>query len=252
VALLVALACAGLIVGIAIWALSVIGRGALIGGVQQVEEEDSTDLSRAWRVGVNRFWTLLGISILTALPVFILAIVVVAAFVGPILTDVGISAGREGPTGIFALSLLCGAPLCCIAIVAAIVLSQIRIYADRAAVLEGLGWIDAFQRGWHVLRENIAPTVVFWIIFFGIGLVFAAIVGGGLLILAVPFAAFVANTDPGPWVLAPIACGGGLIMIAGAIIGSVVETFTSATWTLAYREMTGMGTRPSDVEPVTV
>ena len=49
VGILIALACVALLIGIALWVLSVIGRGALIGGVQQVEEEGSTDLGRAWR-----------------------------------------------------------------------------------------------------------------------------------------------------------------------------------------------------------
>lgn len=250
VSLLVALVCVGLIIAIALWVLSVIGRGALVGGVKQVEEEGSTDLGRAWRVGVRRFWTLFGISLLTGLPIFILALLVVAAFVVPVLADVGLSAGRQGPRGIFALSFLCGVPLCCGTIIVAILLSQIRVYADRAAVLEGLGWIDAFQRGWQVLRDNIGPTVIFWLIFFGIGLVFALVVGGGLLALIVPFVALVANTDLGSWILVPIACGGLVAMVVGALIGSVVQTFTSATWTLAYREMIGSGTPPAEVEPV--
>ena len=249
VGLLIPLACVGLLIGIALWVLSVIGRGALIGGVQQVEEEGSTGLGRAWRVGVSRFWTLFGISILTGLPVLIMALMVAAAFLGPILADVGISAGRGEPSGIFGLSFLCGVPLCCLAIAAGIVLSQIKIYADRAAVLEGLGWIDAFRRGWEMLKDNLGPTVVFRLIFLAIGLVFVIVVGGVLLILALPFFALV-NTDPGAWILFPVVCGGLLLVVAGAVIGSVVETFTSAAWTLAYREMIGMGASPADVEPV--
>ncbi len=250
VVLLIALVCVGLLVGIVLWVLSVMGRGALVGGVQQVEEEGSTDLGRAWGVGVRRFWTLFGISVLTGLPIFILALLTVAAFVGPILAEVGISAGRQEPTGIFALSCLCGAPICCATIMVAIVLSQIRMYAERAAVLESLGWMDAFQRGWQVLRENIGSTVVFWLVFFVIGLVFAAVVGGGLLALIAPFVVLLTQTEPGFWMLIPI-CGGGLLfMVIGALVGSVVQTFTSATWTLAYREMVGLSTQPTDLEPV--
>ena len=249
VGLIIALACVGLIIGLALWVLSVIGRGALIGGVQQVEEKGSTDLGQAWRVGVNRFWTLFGISFLTALPILVLVVLAVAVLVGPILAEVGLSAGREGPTGVFVLSFLCGAPLCCSAIIVGIVLSQIKIYADRAAVLEGLGWIDAFRRGWQVLRDNLGPTVMFWLIFFAIGLAFAIVVGGALLVLSLPFLIFVASSDPGAWILLPAACGGLLAMVASAIIGSVVETFTSATWTLAYREMIGLAALPTDLEP---
>ena len=248
--LLISLACVGLLIAIALWVLSVIGRGALVGGVQQVEEESSTDLGRAWRVGTSRFWTLFGISVLTGLPVLIMALAVAATFLGPILAEIGISAGRGEPSGIFGLSFLCGAPLCCITILVGIVLSQIKTYADRAAVLEGLGWIDAVRRGWEVLKENLAPTLVLWLIFFAIGVALFIVVGGGILLLALPFLAIFANTDPGPWMLIPLACGGLLAVLVGAVIGSVVETFSSATWTLAYREMIGINNSSTDLEPV--
>ena len=252
VGIVIALVCVGLIIAIALWVLSVIGRGALIGGVQQVEEEGYTNLPRAWRVGVSRFWTLFGLSFLTGLPILILVILLIAVFVVPIFTDIGISADRGGPSGLFALSFLCGAPLCCGTIIVGIVLSQIKIYAERAAVLEGLGWIDAFRRGWQVLKENIGPTVVFWLIFLAIGVVFAIVMGVGMLVLAAPFVALFARTDPGGWALIPI-CGGGLLaIVASAVIGSVVQTFTSATWTLAYRQMTGFGAPPMDLEPEAV
>jgi hypothetical protein len=246
--LLVSLACVAVLVGIAFGVLSVISRGALIGGVRQAEEEDSTDLKRAWRVGVSRFWTLFGVSVLTALPLIVMWLVVVAAFVGPILADVGFSGEGEPGVGV-ALALLCGAPLCCSAILVTIVLSQIRTYADCAAVLEGLGWIDAFRRGWQVLRENLGHTVVYWLIFFVIGLAFIIVVGGGLMALYIPFIAVV-RTGPGVWMLGPVFCGGLLAAAIGAAIGAVVQTFVSATWTLAYREMAGLGARPTEMEAV--
>ena len=248
--LLISLVCIGLLIGIALWVLSIIGRGALIGGVQQVEEEGDTELGRAWRVGVSHFWTLFGISILTALPVLVLALFTVAAFLGPILTEIGISAGRDVPTGIFSLSFLCGAPLCCSAILAAILLSQIKIYANRAAVLEGLGWIEALQRGWQVLKDNLVPTVVLWLIFFVIGLILTLVIVAIILVIASPFLVLFANADPSLWMLGNIILEAIVIMIVSAAIGSIVETFTSTTWTLAYREMTGLGSLSSvDIEP---
>lgn len=243
VGLLIALACVGLIVGIALWVLSVIGRGALIGGVQQVEEEGATSLGQAWRVGVSRFWTLFGIGVLTGLPILIMVLAIIAAFAGPLVADVAISGGNEPRAGVV-FALLCGVPLCCLTVVAAIVLSQIKVYAGRAAVLEGLGWIEAVKQGWQVLKENLAPTVVFWLIFFGIGLALLVVVGGPVLLLSLPFVGIMANAEPGLWMAGPIICGGLLAAIIWAVVGSVVETFTSATWTLAYREMTGLVSPP--------
>jgi hypothetical protein len=241
IAAVVGLLCLAILIGIAIWVVSVIARGGLIAGVQQAEEDKSTSFLEAWRVGRSRFWTLFGIGILTAIPTIILVLIGIGTLVLIIIGTVGVFDTSEavGALGIVA-SLLCGGALCCGAIVIAVVLNQIRIYAERAAILEGLGWIEAFVRGWHVLRDNLGPTIVYWLIFFAIGLVLFTAITAGLVALFVPFLAMVASMDRGPWLAVPALCGGLLSMVVAALISAIVETFSSATWTLAYREMTGL------------
>jgi hypothetical protein len=250
ISLLVAIACVAILIGIALWVISVMARGGLIAGVQQVEDKGSTGFREAWRVGVKRFWTLFGISILTALPILILVVLGIAALVLLIIGTVGVFDTSEaaGITGIIA-SVLCGGTLCCGAILLAIVLDQIRVYAERAAILEGLGWIEAFKRGWQVLKENLGPTIILWVLFLLIGLAVGAVIFGGIMVTIMPLFALLANVEPGPWIVAPICLGGLLAMIVFALIGSVIETFTSATWTLAYRELTGVTAQPA-AEPM--
>jgi hypothetical protein len=151
-------------------------------------------------------------------------------------------------------SVLCGGGICCGAMVLGIVLSQIGIYAERAAILEGMGWIDSFKRGWQVLKENLGPTLIFWLIFLVIGLILGTVVLGGRAVVTLPFLAAFSQTDPGAWIMVPICFGGALGMLVFALIGSIVETFTSATWTLVYRELTGLATPPAGevvAEPTT-
>ena len=242
-AIIATVTCLALLIGIAIWVISVIARGGLIAGVQQIEDEGTTSFGTAWRAGVSRFWTLFGIGILASIPVIILVIggliVLVLMFTGSGLAfDSSEAAGGIG----IAFSILCGGVFCCGMVILGIFLNQIRTYAERAAILEGLGWIEAFKRGWEVLTANIGPTIIFWIIFLVIGLVIGAIVFGAIMVTVLPFIAIVTNTEPGAWIIAPICCGGLLAIILGALINSVVTTFTSATWTLAYRDMTGLAT----------
>ena len=148
IGLIAALVCLAILIAIAIWVVSVIARGGLVAGVQQVEEEGSTTFGQAWRVGAARFWSLFGIGILAAIPFIILLItgiiVLVLIFVGSGLAID--SSGAVGGLGI-ATGIICGGAFCCGKIILAIVLEQIRVYAERAAVLEGLGWIEAFKRG---------------------------------------------------------------------------------------------------------
>jgi len=249
VAAIIGLACVAIIIGIAIWVVSVIARGGLIAGVQQVEEEGHTSFGLAWRAGARRFWTLFGIGILAAIPLIILAvvgvIVIIVMFVGSGFAFT--SSDAAGVTGIVT-SILCGASFCCGMVIVAIILQQIRIYAERAAIVEDLGWIEAFARGWNVLKANLGPTIVFWIIFFALGIVFFIAIAAVLAATAFPFIALVANVDPGPWLFAPICCGGLIAVIVAALVSAIVQTFTSATWTLAYREMIGLA-GPPQAEP---
>lgn len=242
-----AVACLAILIGIALWVVSVIARGGLIAGVQQIEEEETFRLGDAWRAGVKRFWTLFGISILATLPVLIpvvIGVAILVLFFAGAASASGVSV-EAGETMTVLFSILCGGTLCCLGVVAAIVLEQIRKYAERAAVLEGLGWIDAFKRGWQVLKENLGPTVIFWLIFLVIGLIIGLVVFGGMLVLITPLAAIFSATEPRPWLILPI-CGGGLLLfIVGGLIGAIVETFTSATWTLVYRQMTGLAAQPT-------
>jgi hypothetical protein len=242
VGILAAAGCLAILIAIAIWVISVMARGGLIAGVQQVEEEGTTNFLQAWRVGRDRFWTLFGISLLAFIPAFLLIVIGVGVLVLLILGTIGAfdrAAEVGGALGI-AGSVFCGGTLCCGAVIVALILDQIRVYAERAAILEGLGWTEAFGRGWQVLKENLGPTIVFWLIFLVIGLVIGAIVGVGIAALALPFIGTLSQTDPGAWMLIPICFGGLVGAIVFALIGSIVETFTSATWTLAYREFTGM------------
>lgn len=246
IAAIIGVACLAFILAIAIWVVSVIARGGLIAGVQQVEEEGHTSFGLAWRAGARRFWTLFGIGILAAIPLIILVVVGIVVL---ILMFVGSgfafeSSDAAGAAGIVT-SILCGGVFCCGMFIVTIILQQIRIYAERAAIVEDLGWIDAFSRGWDVLKANLGPTIVFWLIFFAIGVVFFVAIAAVLGVTALPFIALVANVDTGPWLFAPICCGGLIAVIVAAVINAIVQTFTSATWTLAYREMIGLSSPPA-------
>ena len=44
------------------------------------------------------------------------------------------------------------------------------------------------------------------------------------------------------WMILPIICFGLIAFVVAALVRSVITTYISASWTLAYREMTGVGT----------
>jgi hypothetical protein len=247
--IILGLVCLGLIIAIALWIISIIARGGLIAGVQQIEEEGDTSFGQAWRAGASRFWTLFGIAVLTALPFLILGIILAGLAVVGILAAMGAANGFESIalTGI-ATAIVCGVGFCCLLVILGIVLDQIRTYAERAAILEGLGWIDAFVRGWRVIVENLGPTIIVWLIIFAIGLVLVAGIFAGIVALLLPIGVGIAAFEPGLWLIAPACCGGLVVIILLALLSAIVQTFTSATWTLTYRELTG-AVSEAELEP---
>jgi len=242
IGIIIAIICVLFIIAIALWVVSVIARGGLIAGVQQVEDEGSTTFRTAWVAGRKKFWTLFGLGILAAIPMIILI------FAGTILLGLGIAVGvgamdiseTAGIASIVMISILCGGFLCCGMIILGIVLEQIRVYGERAAILDDLGWIEAFKRGWQVLKENLGATIIFWFIFLAIGIVIFVISFAIIAALAAPFLLLLLpSVDPGTWLIVPVCFAGLVTLIAVVFVKSVVTTFTSATWTLAYLEMTG-------------
>ena len=229
-----AVGCGTILIQLALSVASVIARGGLIAGVQQVEDEGSTSIGRAWQVGDKRFWTLVGIGILATMPFIVMALILVV---------VGVVSGTNlgewfrtlewpdtrieswlGYTGLW----YCGATI------VAWLVWLIQVYAERTAILKGLGWTKAFKQGWRVFKANIGPTLVFGLIFLVIG----TIVDETVATFAQPITKAVTLANVGAWKSVLISAGSLLVIMLGALIGGVVNTFTSVTWTLVYREIT--------------
>jgi len=244
--------CGVLLLLLALSVLSVIATGGLIAGVQQVEEEGSTGLRAAWRVGVRRFWRMLGISLLVELPVVLLALVVVLLLAFGIvgLTNTGVDS-TGGMAAAHTMSVLCGGLLCCTLVPIGIALTMVTTYAQRAAIVDDLPWIQALQRGWQVFRTHLGPSLVLGLINVAIGLAVGIVLGlVALPILLALFALFQADGVTTLFIVLSICAG----LVAFAIYGfveAILSTFIAAAWTLAYRQLTigkpsaGLGVEPT-------
>jgi hypothetical protein len=232
--------CALVIIVVILWVVSLIARGGLIAAVQQVEQDGETSFGKAWSAGARKFWTLFGLGILAALPVILLVVF------SAILFGIGIAAGVNllevgealGITSLLFVTVTCGGFLCCGLFFLTIALEQIRIYGERAAMLEDLDWIAAFKRGWQVLVENLGATLILWLIFFALGIVIFGVTFVIMLALSVPFLGLFVNADPNWTLFGPLCVGTAIGAIIYAVIRSIIVAFTSGTWTLAFMELT--------------
>ena len=138
------------------------------------------------------------------------------------------------------------------AIVAALAVTLIIIFARRACVLENLGVRASLRRGYEMVRQRLGDMVMMGVMMFGIGLlwiivtipiilaivVVAALVGGVPALLAGSIAGFFTQGTT-PWIVAAIV-GAPIFLIAviipATLIGGWQKVFSSSAWTLTYRE----------------
>jgi len=202
----------GLMVAFVLWVLSALARGGLIAGAAAADSGQSTSFSQAWNAGWKRGWTLLGVGIVPAIPGFVLLILGGLgfwAYVSNASTSAGIPAVRN-------VTLML-AMLACLAIPAILVLDILRVFANRACMLEGLGVVDAYRRGIKILVDNLGSALVLFLLQIAVTavMIILLIVPGTILALCCLF-----------W---PV-----LLLFQGT-----VTAYFSTMWTLAWQEWAG-------------
>ncbi|MFW6070323.1 MAG: DUF7544 domain-containing protein [bacterium] len=216
VGVILVLMCLAIFVGLLLWAISTVARGGLVASVDTIESGGKSSFTDGWRAAWQKVWTLLGIGLLPGIPGLILFAVgllalgayggVWAIFGEEVLAPAGVGVG-----GVLAL-------VACIVLPIILILSILRTFAERACMLEDLGVIDAYRRGWNVLMANLGEAIILFVLQIVIFLVLGAVL-------------FV----PGLFILLCCLLWPLLFVAQGAI-----TAFVSALWTLAWREWTGL------------
>ena len=220
-AIILGVGCVLIIIAIAFWLLSIIGRGGLIGGINLADTRGSVKFGEAWGIGTKYFITVL----LIGLAVAILGVLI-------------------GVASVVAVASICLAPLGCIGFLLIAVLNVFTYLAQIAAVTDNLSVGDAFGRAWQLVKANIGAVII-------LGLILAVINGVIGFVVALPLAAIAA-----PIMLsivgaanenAAVASSGliiaGLCLVAWIpvliIVRGIVETWVTSAWVLAYRRLSG-------------
>jgi hypothetical protein len=223
--------CLSLIIGLIIFALSVIGRGGLIGGAQIAEANGKVTFGEAWATSRQHFLNLFLIGLLVFSVTFVLALVIIAP--GLLLTVTVIGA-------------ICGLPLICVGFLLTAALSILAYFAQIAVVVEQRSLGSAFTRAWEVIRANFGPLIILGIIIFVVRLVINSILAIPIFLLVGPMmlAAFGFATERQGLGAAGLAITG-VCLVAYLpvlfVISGILQTWITSVFTLAYQQVT----RPS-------
>jgi hypothetical protein len=248
VGLVIAVAALVVALGLALLAVSLIARGAVVRAAADLELGRPSSLGLAWRAGVHLFWRY------ARLTLALIGVAVAVAFViggGAFVLFAPIVAG-PGPAGPPLAWMLIGVVLLPVLIVGGIALSIVVLYAQRAIALDEVGAVEALRVGWRTLREHVGQSLLVWAIALGLGIA----AGIALFALFLVAAALVGGVGFGVWsliglhplTLAYAAVGGLAMLLAGAVVVGIANTFFWNYWTLAYMQLHGASARATAVE----
>lgn len=217
-AVIIGLVCVIFLVAVVLYVIGIVARGGLIGGIHLADTQNRVSFGEAWGIGVRKFWTVLVIGLI----VFILGLLI---------------------AGISVLTI-CFTPLACLGFLIVAVLGVYTQLAQIAAVVDNLSIGDALNRALKVITDNLANIIV-------LGLVLLLIQFAASFVLAIPAVAIIlpvvvsiigfANEAQAAGTTALILAG--LCFVAylpvAILVGGILQTWTTAAWTLAYQHLTG-------------
>jgi len=179
--IIVAIGIAIILFSFILYALGMMGRIGLIKGNYKAENgTEKFAFGELWSESMPYFGRIFGLNFLIGLAVFVV-IVIPLILLGVVAVIGGKTTAGIALVGFFA----CFIPILCILIPIGWVLSMIIEQAQAAIILEDLGMLDGFKRGWQIVKSNIGPMIIMSLIL-GIG---GGIVG---VIVALPLiAAFI-------------------------------------------------------------
>lgn len=237
--------------------LRLVSRAALIGGVQELEASGATPtVGRGFRVGVDRFWPLLGIALLINIPLFLISVVIILCAAAPLIVSLlpmlSSAQGRSPDEflGVFLSGLFSSIILICCAslliFLMTVVITPFYEFMVRVCVTARRGTMESVLEGYRVARSNLGQVIVLYILVFAIG------IGFGLLMIPVALVGFglVAALGFGVYALANSAAAGVVAGLISAIpvllvflfFGGLYQVLESTLWTEGFLALTAPGT----------
>lgn len=226
VGFIIIVVCIVLVLALIAWLLSIFGRVSLIKGTLLAEAGKGFTFGSLARESFPVYGSALLLSILLAvLPILvgIFFLIVLGAF--SVIT--------------LGFGLLCAIPLLCLLIPLAIAYNVYAEMAYVALVSEGLGVIEAINRGWQVFRNNLANVLVIALILIIGGLFAGIILGLPIVFVFAPFLIGMLANTPDAQNSGLIISGICLVLALPLIIlgNGILHSYLQSAWTLAYQQL---------------
>lgn len=214
------------------YALGMMGRIGLIKGTYKAENgAESLSFGEIWSESMPYFWRIFGLNFLIGLVFFVILV--------PLILFGVLTAG---------IGFLCIIPLLCVIVPLSWVFALILEQAQPAIVLEDLGMLDGFKRGWQIVKSNAGAMIVMALIL-GVGsVILSVVVALPIFIAVVPLVMGAGSLRES---LTPVyiflACCA-LYMPVLIFFNGVLTAYIQSAWALTYLRLA----KPREDAPVFV
>ena len=210
--------------------LGTVGSIGLIHGAQRADQDMEAHLTfgELFKGSLPYFWRVFLLFLLVFLVFFIVGIILVGTIaLGAVLT--------------FGIGLICLLPFLCLLIPVGIVVGVVIEQATIAIVVENRGVMDGLRRGWEVVRTNLGPMVVMWLILgLGINGIVGIIIGLPMILVFAPLLIGIfANAQRAlqtGLVISLLCCAAYLPVLI--ILRGILQSYVSSAWTLTFLRLT--------------
>jgi hypothetical protein len=211
--------------------LGTIGKIGLIRGAFKADSgEEKLQFSELFRGSLPYFWRVFLLSFLIGLAA--LVIFVPLTIFGAVTMGIG---------------FLCAVPLLCVLVPALFAIGIVVQQANAAMVIEDLSMMDGVRRAWGVVKKNVGPVLLIWLITAVIGGVIGFVLALPVLITVIPAAVALA-ASPNEFPTAIVAVAGlcfvlyiPVLIVAQGILTSYVESVWALTFLRLTRPPEGKG-----------
>ena len=204
--------------------LGTIGKIGLIRGAFRADSgEEKLLFGELFRGSLPYFWRVFLLSFLIGLAALVIFL--------PLTIFGVVTAG---------IGFLCIVPLLCVLVPVLFAIGIVVQQADAAMVIEDLSMMDGVRRAWGVVKKNVGPVLLIWLITAVIGGVIGFVLALPFLITVIP-AAIALAASPNEFPTAIVAVAGlcfvlyiPVLIVAQGILTSYVES----VWTLTFLRLT--------------
>lgn len=211
--------------------LGAMGRIGLIRGTAKADAgAEHLGFMELWDEARPYFWRIFLLSLLVLVAVLIVVLPIIGAGVAFTAITLGIG-------------LLCLLPLICVLVIALWVLQLIIQQAEIAIVLENLGLNDGLRRGWEVIRKNLGPVLLMWLILLVIAFIAGIAIALPILVVFVPaiFTFAISANSSSNVSFAPLLIGLGCFVVYLPfliVLNGILMAYLQSAWTLTYMRLT--------------